>query len=280
MPIGARKERGVRENGESDETGESVMEQEKREQDAYSILSDHVNTELTEKKSVFLTDAYPVHSEEEAAEKIQEVSRKYYDARHHCFAYVLGDHKEIVRQSDNKEPAGTAGRPILSVIQGENLTYVLIVVTRYFGGILLGTGGLVRAYTGSAKAVLHLANEEGKILTLRHAQKLRIHLPYAQAESLQYDLAQKKIRVLETVYEAEVTIHICVPAEEAKGVILEITQKTSGAAQVVREEEGFFCRLNFAPLPYSNREWIHGFLIFPFLSRLKFFACFSGRLPL
>ena len=98
------------------------MEQEKREQDAYSILSDHVNAELTEKKSVFLTDAYPVHSEEEAAEKIQEVSRKYYDARHHCFAYVLGDHKEIVRQSDNKEPAGTAGRPILSVIQGENLT--------------------------------------------------------------------------------------------------------------------------------------------------------------
>ena len=203
------------------------MEQEKREQDAYSILSDHVNAELTEKKSVFLTDAYPVHSEEEAAEKIQEVSRKYYDARHHCFAYVLGDHKEIVRQSDNKEPAGTAGRPILSVIQGENLTYVLIV-------------GLVRAYTGSAKAVLHRAKEEGKILTLRHAQKLRIHLPYAQAESLQYDLAQKKIRVLETVYEAEVTIHICVPAEEAKGVILEITQKTSGAAQVVREEEGFF----------------------------------------
>lgn len=117
---------------------------------------------------------------------------------------------------------------------------MLIVVTRYFGGILLGTGGLVRAYTGSAKAVLHLAKEEGKILTLRHAQKLRIHLPYAQAESLQYDLAQKKIRVLETVYEAEVTIHICVPAEEAKGVILEITQKTSGAAQVVREEEGFF----------------------------------------
>ena len=201
------------------------MEQEKREQDAYSILSDHVNAELTEKKSVFLTDAYPVHSEEEAAEKIQEVSRKYYDARHHCFAYVLGDHKEIVRQSDNKEPAGTAGRPILSVIQGENL---------------LGTGGLVRAYTGSAKAVLHLAKEEGKILTLRHAQKLRIHLPYAQAESLQYDLAQKKIRILETVYEAEVTIHICVPSEEAKGVILEITQKTSGAAQVVREEEGFF----------------------------------------
>lgn len=240
MSTGSRKERSVRENGESDETGESVMEQEKREQDAYSILSDHVNAELTEKKSVFLTDAYPVHSEEEAAEKIQEVSRKYYDARHHCFAYVLGDHKEIVRQSDNKEPAGTAGRPILSVIQGENLTYVLIVVTRYFGGILLGTGGLVRAYTGSAKAVLHRAKEEGKILTLRHAQKLRIHLPYAQAESLQYDLAQKKIRVLETVYEAEVTIHICVPAKEAKGVILEITQKTSGAAQVVREEEGFF----------------------------------------
>ena len=216
------------------------MEQEEREQDTYVILSDHVQAEITEKKSRFLADAYPVYGEEEAAEKIQEVSKKYYDARHHCFAYVLGDRKEIVRQSDNKEPAGTAGRPILSVIQGENLTNILIVVTRYFGGILLGTGGLVRAYTGSAGAVLSRAKEEGKLCTLRHAQKLRIRLPYALAESISYYFSQNEIRILETVYEAEVTMRICIPAGKVRGVIQEITQKTSGVAEVMREEEGFF----------------------------------------
>ena len=107
--------------------------------------------EIVEKKSRFIANIFPVHSEEEALAYIEEIRKKHYDARHNCFAYVIGEKNEVMRGSDDGEPSGTAGRPMLEVLLGEELHDVLAVVTRYFGGTLLGTGGLVRAYSAAVK---------------------------------------------------------------------------------------------------------------------------------
>ena len=103
--------------------------------------------EIVEKKSRFIGQVFRVETVQEAEEKIAMVSKKYWDARHNCYAYVIGSGSEISKCSDNGEPSGTAGKPILEVINGSGITNILIVVTRYFGGVLLGTGGLGRAYT-------------------------------------------------------------------------------------------------------------------------------------
>ena len=107
--------------------------------------------ELEEKKSRFIASTLPIASQEEALEFIEKKKKQYWDARHNCYAYVLGDHHEIQRFSDDGEPGGTAGKPMLDVLLGENIHNMVVVVTRYFGGTLLGTGGLVRAYSGAAK---------------------------------------------------------------------------------------------------------------------------------
>jgi len=119
--------------------------------ESYKILWQGGTGELTEKKSRFIARTSPAESEEEAAAFIESVRRQYWDARHHCFAYVCGDRNQIQRYSDDGEPGQTAGRPILDVILGSGVHNICVVVTRYFGGTLLGTGGLVRAYSGAAK---------------------------------------------------------------------------------------------------------------------------------
>ena len=110
--------------------------------------------EIVEKKSRFIATVVPVNTEEEALEFVEKTRKKYWDARHNCYAYILGDNNEVQRFSDDGEPSGTAGKPILEVITGNECSNCLCVVTRYFGGVLLGTGGLIRAYTNAAKDAL------------------------------------------------------------------------------------------------------------------------------
>ena len=110
--------------------------------------------EITEKKSRFIATVRLVEKEEDALAFIEEMKKKYWDARHNCYAYSIGEHREFTRCSDDGEPSGTAGRPMLDVILGEDIYNVAVVVTRYFGGVLLGTGGLVRAYSGAVQAGL------------------------------------------------------------------------------------------------------------------------------
>ena len=116
----------------------------------YRTIKKPGNSEVVEKKSRFIGVAAHVSSEDEAAEFVRKIKKEYYDARHSCWAYVIGDKSESMRASEDGEPQGTAGRPILDVITGKGLTYTIVVVTRYFGGTLLGTGGLVRAYSKAA----------------------------------------------------------------------------------------------------------------------------------
>lgn len=125
-----------------------------REYDDYVLLIKGAEAELVEKKSRFIATVRPVASEEEAAAFIEEMKKKYYDARHNCSAFVIGDRGQLTRSSDDGEPSGTAGRPMLEVLLGSGIRNIAAVVTRYFGGTLLGTGGLVRAYSGVLKEAL------------------------------------------------------------------------------------------------------------------------------
>ena len=128
---------------------------------SYKIITKDGTGEIVEKKSRFIAHVFGVKSVSEAEEKIAEISKKYWDARHNCYAYVIGKNSENTRCSDNGEPSGTAGRPCLDVLKGRGCTNTLVTVTRWFGGTLLGTGGLVKAYSGGVKQVIQKADELG-----------------------------------------------------------------------------------------------------------------------
>lgn len=185
--------------------------------------------EITEKKSRFIATVRPVESEEEAAAFIAEMKKKYWDARHNCSAFVIGDHQELTRCSDDGEPAQTAGRPMLDVLLREELHNTAVVVTRYFGGTLLGTGGLVRAYQKSVQE--GLANS--RIIDKKPGRKLTIQTDYNGLGKIQYILAQQQIPVMQTDYTEAVKIFVVVPEESEKRLAEEITEKTGGNADLV-----------------------------------------------
>lgn len=190
------------------------------------------SAEIVEKKSRFIADVFPVTTEEEALSVLEKVKKQYWDARHHCWAYVIGREQVQERCSDDGEPSGTAGKPILEVIRGQELHDVLIVVTRYFGGTLLGTGGLVRAYTLAAQEGLALSN----IITRIDGVKLQIETDYTGLGKIQYLLGQRGISVFESEYTEKVQLTVLIPVEEEKKLTSEIIEATNGQAVVEREE--------------------------------------------
>ena len=189
--------------------------------------------EIVEKKSRFIGQVFPVTKEEEALKLIEQTRKKYWDARHNCYAYILGEYGEITRCTDDGEPAGTAGRPILEVLQGEGIHDVLLIVTRYFGGTLLGTGGLVRAYSQAAKAGLSAS----QVLEKVRGHQLTIHTDYNGIGKLQYITAQSGIPVMDTQYGEAVTMVLAVPIEDSDKLVKQITEATAGQAQIEGLEE-------------------------------------------
>lgn len=165
--------------------------------------------EITEKKSRFIANVFDVGSDEEAALCINEVKKKYWDARHNCWAYVIGNNNETQRFSDDGEPSGTAGRPILEVIDGSQIRNCLIVVTRYFGGTLLGTGGLVRAYQAASKAGL----ENSKITEVMSGVKLSLDIGYNNVGKMQYICAETEASIIDSLYGENVHMDIVVGQE-------------------------------------------------------------------
>lgn len=145
----------------------------------YAVLG-NAQGEITEKKSRFIANVQEVHTEQEAIDFIDDMRRKYWDARHNCYAYVLGRNSEIQRFSDDKEPQGTAGKPILNVLTSSDVRNAVIVVTRYFGGVLLGTGGLVRAYSSAATAGLEAlkTSENGSLLPVLEGTEITFSCEY------------------------------------------------------------------------------------------------------
>ena len=184
-----------------------------------------------EKKSRFLAACYRIENEEDAAGFIEAAKKKYWDARHNCYAYVLGANNELMRFSDDGEPSGTAGKPILEVLTARGIHNCLIIVTRYFGGTLLGTGGLVRAYQKSSIDAV-----DNSILARRtKGSRITISTDYSSAGKLQYAAQQNGWMLTETIYAADVSLVLEVPMPERERVVKEAVQITSGKA-VINEE--------------------------------------------
>lgn len=204
--------------------------------ESYKILYRGGSGELVEKKSRFIADTRPVESEEEAAAFIEETRKKYWDARHHCSAYVIGERGQTARCSDDGEPAQTAGRPILDVILGAGVRNICIVVTRYFGGTLLGTGGLVRAYSGAAAEGLKNSVVVEKI----PGRRIRIVTDYNGIGKIQYVAAQMGLTVLDTQYTEQVEMTVLAPADAAGSFTAQVTERTGGRAQIEDGGEVWF----------------------------------------
>ena len=181
-----------------------------------------------EKKSVFLSYVRPVESEEEAAAFVEELRKKHWDARHCCSAWVIGTDHPQLRASDDGEPQGTAGRPMLDILTGEGLSDVIVAVVRYFGGVLLGTGGLVRAYTAAAQDGLKNSVTAEKIL----GAHLRIGTDYTTLGKLQYMLATRKIQILGSEYGEDVQTEVILPVDEEERLKKDIAGLSAGRAAV------------------------------------------------
>lgn len=202
----------------------------------YKILYRGGSGELTEKKSRFLADLRPVSSEEEALAFIEEIRKRYWDARHHCFAYIIGDRGQTARCSDDGEPSQTAGKPMMDVLAGEELHDVCAVVTRYFGGTLLGTGGLVRAYSGAVKEGLRDCVAVEKRLAVR----LRVTTDYNGVGKLQYLAAREGIDILDTQYTDQAVFTFLVPVRAEGQFTARITEGTAGRAAIHREDQVYY----------------------------------------
>ena len=162
-------------------------------------ILDNSSSELDVKKSKFIANIIKITDEQDAKEKLNQIRKEYSDARHNCYAYIVYDNEtktKIEKSSDDREPSGTAGIPILTLLQKNNLVNVLIVVTRYFGGILLGTGGLVRAYTDSSKQAL----EAAKIIELQYGEILEYCIEYDEFEYFKYICEKNNIEIINTEY--------------------------------------------------------------------------------
>lgn len=204
--------------------------------------------EITEKKSRFIATVRPVESEDEAVSFINETKKKYWDARHNCSAFVIGKRQELTRCSDDGEPAGTAGRPMLDVLLKENIHNVAAVVTRYFGGVLLGTGGLVRAYQQATKAGLSAS----EIIEKKDGAVLFIRTDYTGIGRLQYLFAQEKITVMDTAYEADVLVKAVIPENDKKRIEKTIIEQTNGTAKLEWGDEVTFAEYDGEVLLFKN----------------------------
>lgn len=183
----------------------------------FITIENNVVSEFVEKKSKFIGNLFYIESSKQAEEIIKETKKKYFDAKHNCIAYRVIENGQIIeRFSDNGEPQGTAGAPMLNILQKNNLVNVLIIVTRYFGGILLGTGGLVKAYQKS----LMLALEDCKKITKVLGESLEVKLAYSDLESFKYYCKNNKINIVDIDYKEDVVCKIELE-EDKKAKLLE-----------------------------------------------------------
>ena len=207
----------------------------------YYIPNGPSETEFVEKRSRFLGHVWPVDSEEEARARIEETKKRRYDARHNCWCYILKDGP--VRYSDDGEPQGTAGQPMLNVFQREGVVNVCCVVTRYFGGILLGAGGLVRAYTQSAKDALDAAG----ISVVRRWVEVLLPCSYAQFERVKLETGKFGGVIADADYGTDIALTVLLPEEKAEDCLAHLRDLTAGTV------EGMVCGERFQAVPVRER---------------------------
>lgn len=193
------------------------------------VILENTTAEIVEKKSRFIANIFYVENAAEAEQKLAEIRKKYHDAKHNCFAYIIGINGEQVKSSDDGEPQGTAGHPMLDILKGNEITNCIAIVTRYFGGTLLGTGGLVRAYSDSLKAAISLA----KLSEIRTAYEIQFDLnydDYGKVEKLiqNYNSSEEKIYSLEKTFEDVVKLRYLVSKEVFNSFKNEIVNMSRG----------------------------------------------------
>lgn len=204
----------------------------------YKTIEKQAQIEFSEKKSRFIATVVPVKTQEEADVFLEQMRKTYWNATHNCYAYQIGERNEIQRFSDDGEPQGTAGKPILDVLKGEELRDTLIVVTRYFGGTLLGTGGLVRAYGRSAKEAVEAAGVAQCTLMRRYS----IVIPYTLVGKIQYLLAENGYITEDELYTEEVTLHVLVEEDLQEVFEKQITEHTSAEA-IIKKGDTIYKRV-------------------------------------
>lgn len=196
-------------------------------------IDDRVETLYEIQKSKFITHLRHVESEEEAREFITAIKKRYFDARHNCSAYVLGEDSAKQKSNDDGEPGGTAGNPILEAIKKNGLTNIVVVVTRYFGGIKLGAGGLIRAYSHAAALGIEAATK----LEMTPFAQLDVAIGYEHLATIEHYMRQNEIRSLDADYGEGVTLHLLIPPSELEKVTEDITNTTAGRAKLSSESE-------------------------------------------
>ncbi|SDS18637.1 uncharacterized protein, YigZ family [Paenibacillaceae bacterium GAS479] len=203
--------------------------------DSYRTLGEPGSKEIVIKKSRFIGHGRPVSSEAEAVAFIEEIKKLHWNATHNCSAYVVGERDEFQKQSDDGEPSGTAGKPILEVIKHQGLKNVAIVVTRYYGGIMLGAGGLIRAYTDGAVAAIEAA---GPITNMLH-QEIIVEVDYTWYGKLENELHARGVLVGGVEFTDRVTV-TCLPlAAEGERFMAWMTDFTQGQAVIVAGESRY-----------------------------------------
>lgn len=204
--------------------------------DSYRVLLSGGEGEIVEKKSRFIATVRKCGTEEEAEAFIEEMKKKYWDARHNCSAFVIGSRGELTRCSDDGEPSGTAGRPMLEVLTSSGIRNIAVVVTRYFGGTLLGTGGLVRAYTQAVKE--GLANCRTGVM--RNGCELEVTVDYNDVGKLQYYFGQQSIVPADSIYAENVKFILLIPVEKEENLRKNLIEITSGKVKIEKLKETYF----------------------------------------
>lgn len=202
----------------------------------YKVLQQGGVSEITEKKSRFIATLAPVSTEEEATAFIEEMKKKYWDARHNCSAFVIGENAQLTRCSDDGEPGGTAGKPMLEVLLSSGVRNAAAVVTRYFGGTLLGTGGLIRAYTQAVQAGLDACGTA----VMHYGVELKVTADYNGIGKIQYILGQNGLPVAESEYTDLVKLKFTVPYESEENLCKELTEATAGKIKIEKMRKYYF----------------------------------------
>ncbi|MBT2765150.1 YigZ family protein [Virgibacillus sp. LDC1] len=204
--------------------------------DRYKTVRQAGSKEIVIKKSRFIGHVMPVETEEEAVAFIEEIKKKHWNATHNCSAYMIGERDEIQKQSDDGEPSGTAGKPILEVIRNQGRKNVAIVVTRYFGGIMLGAGGLIRAYTDGAVAAI----ESGEPITRVLHREIFVELDYTWLGKVENELRNRGVRMGETNFADTVTL-TCLPLDgDAESFMTWMVDLTQGQSLITEGERLYF----------------------------------------
>ena len=194
----------------------------------YNTVLKEAQGEITEKKSRFICNLYHIESEDEIKEIVDALRKKHYQARHVCHAAILGDDASVLKYSDDGEPSGTAGRPMLDILKGRELTYTLACVTRYFGGVLLGTGGLVRAYSDALLAGL----DEAEIVKRQLCRRLSFTLDYQMIGKLKHILGDYDAKIIKEEYGSKVDITLSLPDERTKRFMDHMTESSGGKVKI------------------------------------------------